>query len=481
MGGDEPFERAHAVEEIQRLARLARHVQWMTPRGSVVELTVPPTVYPPREDTTLLASVLTGKRLSSGTQWLEIGCGSGALSLFAAELGCTITACDVNPMAVACTRKHLEAAGVKADVLEGGPGPSDDGGLAQWGGDRLYDVVVWNTPYLASSSLADGALGPMEEAAFTDTDSKGLHVRFLDLLSEGRLLKEQGIAYITVSSSGFAEQTPTEAWRRGLAARTVASTRFDDGEVLSVLALWRPYTGSPIHSVATTESTNDDVLAFSSKPGASVRAEQQTEGRGRHGRRWLNQESAMMASWLVEDGRSWVHSTMDQLRVGEALVRLLKGWSACDENDVCLKWPNDVYIRTANGGMAKAGGVLFEAVSQGRKHRLVLGIGVNTRPSSEGDFSGLDDLGLEVDAAKLHSAVHAVVASLFESLAGLSPSRVDSVRIEASVKHGILTLGEPLYRGMNLVVNGLDEAGALIVEGSEQTMDDPELLSWSIL
>jgi hypothetical protein len=34
---------------------------------------------------------------------------------------------------------------------------------------------------------------------------------------------------------------------------------------------------------------------------------------------------------------------------------------------------------------------------------------------------------------------------------------------------------------MNLVVNGLDEAGALIVEGSEQTMDDPELLSWSIL
>ena len=70
MGGEEPFERAHAVEEIQRLARLARHVQWTNPWGSVVELTIPPTVYPPREDTTLLASVLTGKRLSSGTQWL---------------------------------------------------------------------------------------------------------------------------------------------------------------------------------------------------------------------------------------------------------------------------------------------------------------------------------------------------------------------------------------------------------------------------
>jgi BirA family biotin operon repressor/biotin-[acetyl-CoA-carboxylase] ligase len=261
----------------------------------------------------------------------------------------------------------------------------------------------------------------------------------------------------------------------------VAHTRFDDGEVLSVLALWRPYTGSPIHSVDTTESTNDDVLAFSSKPGASVRAEQQTKGRGRHGRRWLNQEGAMLASWLVEDGRSWVHSTMDQLRVGEALVRLLKGWSACGENEVCLKWPNDVYIRAANGGMAKAGGVLFEAVSQGRKHRLVLGIGVNSRPSSSGEFSGLADLGLEVDAVALHSAVHAMVASLFESLIGLTPSRIDSVRIEASVKHGLSALGVPLYRGEELVIDGLDEAGALIVKGSERTIDDPELLTWSIL
>ena len=312
MGGKEPFESAHAEEEIQRLARSAQHVQWSTPRGGVVDLTLPPTVYPPREDTTLLASVLNGQRLSNGTQWLEIGCGSGALSLFAAELGCTITACDVNPMAVACTRKHLQAAGIDADVLEGGPGPGEDGGLSQWGGDRLYDVVVWNTPYLSSSALAEGSLGPMEEAAFTDTDSKGLHVRLIEMLAEGRLLNEQGIAYITVSSSGFAEQTPAEAWRRGLAARTVAQTQFDDGEVLSVLALWRPYTGSPIHSVGATKSTNDDVLAFSSKPGASVRAEQQTEGRGRHGRRWLNLEGALMASWLVEDGLTWMHSTMDR-------------------------------------------------------------------------------------------------------------------------------------------------------------------------
>ncbi|RJU86151.1 MAG: methyltransferase domain-containing protein, partial [Candidatus Poseidoniales archaeon] len=114
MGDDEPFESSHAEEEILRLARSAQHVRWSTPRGNVIDLTVPPTVYPPREDTTLLASVLNGQRLASGTQWMEIGCGTGALSLFAAEMGCSITACDVNPMAVACTRKHLQAAGIHA-------------------------------------------------------------------------------------------------------------------------------------------------------------------------------------------------------------------------------------------------------------------------------------------------------------------------------------------------------------------------------
>ena len=481
MGGEELFGTAHAEDEIQRLARSAKRVSWTSPRGSVFELTLPPTVYPPREDTTLLGSVLNGQRLSPGVQWLEIGCGSGALSMFASELGCVVTACDVNPMAVACTRYHLQSKGIDATVLEGGPGPGADGDLRQWGGDRLYDVVVWNTPYLASSALDGGALGPMEEAAFTDTDSKGLHVRLIELLASGRLLNEKGVAYITTSSSGYADQTPVEAWRRGLAARTVAQKQFDDGEVLSVVALWRPYAGSPVHAVSTTGSTNDDVLNFSTQTGATVRAEQQTQGRGRHGRPWVNLDDAMMASWLVEDGRTLKHSTMDQLMVGEALVRLFKGWSLCEQNNVCLKWPNDVYIRNSKGDMAKAGGVLFEAVSQGRNHRLVLGIGVNTKASVGDEFAGLTDLDLEVDARSVHAAAHALVASLFESVDGLPFFAVDSSGVAGAVKHGFSTLGVPLYRGFPLAFEGLDEAGALRIGGSDEPLDDPESLAWSNL
>ena len=212
---------------------------------------------------------------------LEIGCGSGALSLYAASLGCDITACDVNPMAVAATRAHLEALGLGGRVHEGGPGPTTDGTPEQWGGDRLYDVVVWNTPYLPSTVLQDGALGPMEEAALVDTDAQGLVQRLFSSVAAGRLLTQTGVAFLTVSSVGFADLAQTWAWLGGLAARTVATMRFEDGESLSVLAVWRPFSQAQIVHLPVVNSTNDELLNGDAPIGPTVRTNEQTAGRGR--------------------------------------------------------------------------------------------------------------------------------------------------------------------------------------------------------
>ena len=80
MGGKEPFDSAHAEREIQRLHSEPLHVQWSAPSGELLNLTLPPTVYPPREDTELLLSVLNEQRVNPKASWLEIGCGSGVLS-----------------------------------------------------------------------------------------------------------------------------------------------------------------------------------------------------------------------------------------------------------------------------------------------------------------------------------------------------------------------------------------------------------------
>ena len=70
------------------------------PHNSIESLTVPETVYPPREDTRLMIDSLMSP-VNGDVRALEIGSGSGAISISLADKGWSVTAIDVNPMAVA--------------------------------------------------------------------------------------------------------------------------------------------------------------------------------------------------------------------------------------------------------------------------------------------------------------------------------------------------------------------------------------------
>lgn len=481
MGGDEPFDSAHAEREIQRMHTNSTEVTWSAPSGVVLNLTLPPTVYPPREDTDLLLSVLNEQRVNPKASWLEIGCGSGVLSWWAASQGCTVTACDVNPLAVACTRALFSQYDLRAEIFEGGPGPAIDGGLHQWGGDQLHDIVVWNMPYLSSEVLKGGALGPMEEAALTDTDSTGLLKRFLKLVNSGHLLTRHGIAFLTVSSNGVGLDAEAMVWCHHLAGRVVARKTFDDGEVLDVLAVWRPYAGGPVTIVESTSSTNDDVMSGPLQEGATVMANRQSDGRGRHGRAWATQPGALLASWLVGYGTTSDHRTIDQLRVGEGLVRLVGALSGGRDDAALLKWPNDIWIRTSEGSISKAGGVLFEAVTQGSRTRTVLGVGLNAEVEEGSGWAGLCDLGISIAPRELHLHVHAMVASMFERVTGLATHVDDHSRLADAVIHGSLQFRNVFYRGRAVDVVGLSPHGSLMLAGENELVDDPELLRWSVI
>ena len=106
--------------------------------------------------------------------------------------------------------------------------------------------------------------------------------------------------------------------------------------------------------------------------------------------------------------------------------------------DVCLKWPNDLYARLTDGELKKAAGVLFEAVSQGDVHHVILGLGLNIDSGGE-SYASLQDLGLETTAEDLHVALHAMVASLFQQVDHLPQAA--SVHVEQEVLHGVSLLG----------------------------------------
>ena len=145
-------------------------------------------------------------------------------------------------------------------------------------------------------------------------------------------------------------------------------------------------------------------------------------------------------------------------------------------DDVCLKWPNDLYARASDGELKKAAGVLFEAVSQGDVHHVILGLGLNIDTGGESHAS-LHDLGLETTPEKIHLALHAMVASLFQQV-DLLPQTA-TVPVEQEVLHGVSLLGPLFYRNQKVFIESVHPSGSLTLEGWDEPVDEPDELTWS--
>lgn len=119
-----------------------------------------PDVYPPSDDSILLISSLD---VVKGERVLEVGCGSGVVSIHCARHGCDVTSVDINPEAVKLTARNAELNGADIDVKESDVYSDVDG---------VFDTIVFNLPYLPvdedgllakSWSGGPDGLGPLPE------------------------------------------------------------------------------------------------------------------------------------------------------------------------------------------------------------------------------------------------------------------------------------------------------------------------------
>lgn len=117
-----------------------------------------PEVYPPSEDSILFIESLD---VVPGERVLEIGCGSGVVSIHCALNGCSVTAGDINPHAVELARENAEANGVDIDVHLTDVYSDIEG---------EFDTILFNLPYLPVEdegllakawSGGDDGLGPL--------------------------------------------------------------------------------------------------------------------------------------------------------------------------------------------------------------------------------------------------------------------------------------------------------------------------------
>lgn len=96
--------------------------------------------------TKVFADFLERQELN-GKSLLEVGCGSGILSLLSAKWGANVTALDINPDAVETTRLNAESNGLPVDLLQ-----SD---IFQNLPHRPFDIIINNPPYFPAEAQND--------------------------------------------------------------------------------------------------------------------------------------------------------------------------------------------------------------------------------------------------------------------------------------------------------------------------------------
>ena len=405
--------------EIELTEQVGSIINWQAYGLNEISLDIPPTVYPPREDTRLLDRTLAKLTEVKRGSLLEIGCGSGAVCIAAALRGWEVSACDVNPLAIAATIGNAAKLGIEwgASIREGGPGD-----IGKWAPQRGVDVIAWNLPYIEPDS--GPCLGPMEDSALI---GHGESEQLLEAITANpKLLNTGGIVLMLHSSNQIGDKL-SRSWRKaGWATRNVSEAIVGD-ERLTVVACWRPFEHSPMIRLDSCQSTNDEVMNLNDAPqGTMVSTEKQVSGRGYAGREWSNSLNGFMGSWLlsknsIERGPENIQLAATMAVLDTISVFMNHGlpshsWihgSALETCGVRVKWPNDVWLRTQEK-IGKLCGVLVEGRTQGDDVQIVLGIGMNKISSSELPESiGWGELFSE-SIEELIPVIHASVASVLE-------------------------------------------------------------------
>lgn len=156
--------------------------------------------------------------LPAGSRVLDLGSGSGAAGVVAARRGCRVTAVDINPSAVRCTRINALLNNVDIDVRQGD--------LFSPVQDDRFDVILFNPPYYRGVPTS-----PLDHA----WRSPDVIERFAEQLAHHL----DGHALLVLSSDGEQATMLSTLQRAGFLARVVARRDLIN-ETLSVYLISSP-------------------------------------------------------------------------------------------------------------------------------------------------------------------------------------------------------------------------------------------------
>ena len=169
--------------------------------------------------------------------------------------------------------------------------------------------------------------------------------------------------------------------------------------------------GKRFYHFFKTDSTNRVAMELAyagEEEGAVVLAEEQTQGRGRAGRKWHSEQGAgIYVTLLLRPRLSPVQAPLLTMLAGLSLHSAILAQTGLNAE---LKWPNDILVQGK-----KLGGILTEMHAEPSQVRFVIvGIGLNVNQEKFPDELASIATSLRKESAKSHSRLELLVRLLRE-------------------------------------------------------------------
>ena len=170
-------------------------------------------VYIPSDDTFLLAENL---EIREGQRVLEIGTGSGLISMYASLLTDDVTATDINYNALELAERNFKLNNIDTIRLEFGD-------MFEPVKNEKFDVILFNTPYLPTDSddIIDGDLNYAFDGGL---NGRKVIDRFIE--EAPNHLNDKGIVQMIQSSLSDNEKTLDMFDRNGFVSEIAKSESF---------------------------------------------------------------------------------------------------------------------------------------------------------------------------------------------------------------------------------------------------------------